>query len=363
MKNRNRTSRKQAVEVSIGIDLGEKTSYVVALSSGGEVLRDHAVRTTTEALTRELNVFANPSELVCVLETGTHSAWISRLVENLGIRCIVANSRTSVLRRNAKKHRKNDREDAVDLAHWGLHQHAEHFLDPIEHRGQAAQVDLGIIRARNTLVELRTKTILTARSLAKSIDGTRLPSCKTDAFHRRVADEIPAQLRPVLANLVSVVGALTEHIETYDAAIEELGEKKYREIKRLTQVHGVGTLTALTFVLTLENAKRFQRSRQVGAFLGLTPGQHESGSFSPQLRITKCGDRYLRKLLVQCAHHILGPFGQPSQLRSFGERLEARGGKNARKRARVAVARKLAVLLHSLWSSGQIYDPQRGVAA
>ena len=314
MKYHERTTMKHTVEVSIGIDVGEKTSHLVALSSGGEVLFDQAVRTTKEALTKELQAFATPSELVCVLENGTHSAWISRLVEKLGIRCIVANSRTSVLRRNARKHRKNDREDAVELAHWGLHQHAEHFLDPIQHRGRAAQIDLAMIRARNTLVELRTKTILTARSLAKSVDGTRLPSCKTDAFHRRVMEEIPAQLRPVLENLVSVVRALTEHIEAYDSAIEQLVEKKYPETERLTQVHGVGALTALTFLLTLENARRFQRSRQVGAFLGLTPGQHESGSFSPQLRITKCGDRYLRKLLVQCAHHILGPFGKPSQL-------------------------------------------------
>jgi transposase len=125
----------------------------------------------------------------------------------------------------------------------------------------------------------------------------------------------------------------------------------------LRQVEGVGALTALTFVLTLEDPHRFEKSRSVGAYLGLVPGKDQSGDRDPQKRISKEGDEMLRKLLVGSAHYVLGPFGSDSDLRRHGEKIASRGGKNAKKRAAVAVARKLSVLLHRLWVSGDVYDP------
>jgi len=114
-----------------------------------------------------------------------------------------------------------------------------------------------------------------------------------------------------------------------------------------------------SYVLTLDDPKRFRRSRDVGGFLGLRPKQRDSGQSQPQLRITKEGDPYLRKLLVQGAHYILGWRGPDTDLRRWGLKLAARGGKNAKKRAVVAVARKLAVLLHRIWVSGENYEPLR----
>ena len=125
----------------------------------------------------------------------------------------------------------------------------------------------------------------------------------------------------------------------------------------MRQVEGIGPLTALTFVLTLEDPYRFEKSRSVGAYLGLVPATDQSGDRDPQKRISKEGDEMLRKLLVGSAHYILGPFGSDSDLRRHGEKIASRGGKNAKKRAAVAVARKLSVLLHSLWVSGEVYDP------
>jgi transposase len=125
----------------------------------------------------------------------------------------------------------------------------------------------------------------------------------------------------------------------------------------LRQVEGVGPLTALTFVLTLEDPYRFEKSRSVGAYLGLVPASDKSGDRDPQRRISKEGDEMLRKLLVGSAHYILGPFGGDSDLRRHGEKIASRGAKNAKKRAAVAVARKLAVLLHRLWVTGEVYDP------
>jgi transposase len=131
----------------------------------------------------------------------------------------------------------------------------------------------------------------------------------------------------------------------------------------LTQVSGVGTLTAMAFVLTIEEPHRFRRSRDVGCYLGLRPKQQDSGERSPQLRITKAGDSYLRKILVSSAHYIIGPFGPDTDLRRWGLKLCERGGKNAKKRAVVAVARKLAVLLHRLWVTGEVYEPLRNAQA
>ena len=131
------------------------------------------------------------------------------------------------------------------------------------------------------------------------------------------------------------------------------------QVALLKKVKGVGTLIALTYVLTLDDPHRFAKSREVGCFLGLKPGRRDSGESQPQMHISKEGDRYLRTMLVQGAHYILGPFGADSDLRRWGLRLAERGGKNAKKRAVVAVARKLAVLLHRLWVSGEVYEPLR----
>src|ERR1035437_9476712 len=136
-------------------------------------------------------------------------------------------------------------------------------------------------------------------------------------------------------------------------------QTRYPQTALLTQVSGVWTLTAMAFVLTIEDPQRFARSRDVGCYLGLRPKQQDSGERSPQLRITKAGDSYLRKMLVSCAHYIIGPFGPDTDLRRWGLKLCERGGKNAKKRAVVAVARKLAVLLHRLWVTGEVYEPLR----
>ncbi len=169
--------------------------------------------------------------------------------------------------------------------------------------------------------------------------------------------EIPTELRETLQPLLRMIATLNEEIKSYDQKIEKLASEKYRHTQLLRQVTGVGPITALAYVLTLETPLRFARSRDVGPYLGLVPKQEDSGDCQPQLGISKAGDQMLRKLLVGSAHYILGPFGPDTDLRRFGMKLCERGGKNAKKRAVVAVARKLAVLLHRLWASGEVYVP------
>jgi transposase len=187
--------------------------------------------------------------------------------------------------------------------------------------------------------------------------GARLPKCDSASFPRRALEHVPDELHPALLPLLDAVLALTEQIRRHDRAISRLATKDYPQTNLLRQVSGVGPLTSLAFVLTLGDASRFRKSRDVGAYLGLVPRQDDSGARVSQLAITKAGDRAMRRLLVGSAQYILGPFGPDCDLQRYGRRLMQRGGKNAKKRAVVAVARKLAVLLHRLWATGEVYRP------
>ena len=186
-----------------------------------------------------------------------------------------------------------------------------------------------------------------------------MPKCPARSFHNKAPEHIPDALWPALGPILEQIGSLTERIHDYDRKLETISKETYPETELLRQVEGVGTLTVLTFVLTLEDPYRFEKSRSVGAYLGLVPSRDQSGDRDPQRRISKEGDEMLRRLLVSGTHYVLGPFGSDSDLRRHGQKIASRGAKNSKKRAVVAVARKLAVLLHSLWVSGEVYEPLR----
>ena len=288
------------------------------------------------------------------METGTHSPWVSRLLTALGHEVIVAHAQK--VRLIVKSRRKDDRLDARTLAR--LARIDPELLSPIQHRSAQAQLHLAEIRARAALVSTRTALVNAARGLVKSY-GQRLRKCHTQKVGREMAGELSAELREALQPLLREVESLNERIQEYDQRIARMAKEQYPETALLKQVKGVGDLIAATYVLTIEDPRRFRKSRDVGCFVGLQPGRRNSGESEPQLHISKEGDEYLRTLLVQGAHYILGPFGEDSDLRRWGQKLAARGGKNAKKRAVVAVARKLAVLLHRLWVSGEVYEPLR----
>jgi transposase len=347
-----RKSQGKKRRLTIGLDLGDRSSRYCILDEQGEVLSEGSVATTKKGLAQ---AFGSKPRSRMALEVGTHSPWVSRYLADLGHEVVVANARR--VRLITDSSRKNDRLDAKTLAR--LARIDPELLSPIRHRSEQAQADLMVIRARAALVEARTMLVNSARGLTKSY-GERLPSCGTGQVREELAGQLSAPLQKALGPLLAEVESLSERIREYDQQIEQTGKEQYPEVELLKQVHGVGTLTALTYVLTVEDPHRFQRSRDAGAYFGLRPRQRESGNSRPQLRISKEGDAYERKLLVQCAHHILGPFGQDSDLRRWGLELAVRGGKNAKKRALVAVARKLAVILHKLWVTGEVYEPLRG---
>jgi transposase len=343
-------SRKVA-GLTMGLDISDRNSLAVVLDEAGEVVEEIKVPTTEAGLRRLLS--GRPACRVA-LEVGTHSPWISSLAAELGHEVIVANARQVAL--ISQSGRKSDRVDAEALAR--LARTDARLLSPIQHRGRGARRDLMLIRSRDALVASRTQLVNHVRHQVK-VWGQRLPSCSTEAFASKVKGALPAELQSALAPIVEAVGRLSAQIRAYDAEVERLCTEVYPETARLRQVSGVGSLTALGYVLTLESPARFRKGRDVGAYLGLVPRRRQSGDCAPELRISKAGDKTLRRLLVGASHYILGPFGPDTDLRRWGLGLAGRGGKTAKKRAIVATARKLAVLLLALWRSGSIYEPQR----
>jgi transposase len=349
---RQRSVRKGQQQVlTIGVDLGDKTSRYCVLDGEGKVLLERSIATSKKGLAQ---AFASMGASRIAIEVGTHSPWIKRLLESWNHEVIVANARRVKL--ITESTRKDDRLDARTLAR--LARIDPELLSPIRHRSETAQGHLVMIRARAGLVDMRTKLVNSARGLTKSM-GERLPSCDASQMSAKRLTGLPSALQEALQPLMKAVETVTLQIQHYDKKIAQIARSEYPETARLRQVTGVGELIALSYVLTLDDPQRFHRSRDVGGFLGLRPKRRDSGESRPQLRITKEGDSYLRKLLVQGAQYILGWRGPDTDLRRWGLKLAARGGKNAKKRAVVAVARKLAVLLHRLWVTGQPYEPLR----
>lgn len=333
----------------MGLDMGDKSHTVCILDGPGQVVERDEVGNTGEALRKR---FAKMKPCLVAMEAGTHSGWVSRILEELGHEVLVGNPRK--LRMIWNSAQKNDVRDAEMLAR--IARFDPQLLHPIRHRGQEAQCDLAVIKSRDELVKVRTSLIAHVRGIVKSM-GQRLPTCSPECFHLRANDAMPAELAPALEPVVKSIEELTVRIRHCDQLVEKLSQEKYPEAQALRAIPGVGPVTSLAYVLTLEDHGRFAKSRDVGPFLGMTPRRDQSGQTDKQLRITKAGNGYLRRLLVQCAQYILGHHGPECDLRRFGLKLAERGGKNAKRRAVVAVARKLGVLLHSLWKTGGTYEP------
>lgn len=341
---------RERTRMTAGLDLGDKYSHLCLIDTeSGEVIEEGRLRTTPEAMRRR---FGSEGRLRIAVEVGTHSPWVSRLLEECGHEALVANPRkTRLIHGGGRKSDKIDAEKLTRMARLD-----PKLLYPVKHRTKDSQAHLALIHSREALVRSRTQLINHVRSTVKSL-GSRLPRCSTRSFHARITGQLPSELTETLEPIVETMASLTEKIEEHDRRIEELANERYPETELLRQVAGVGPLTALSFVLTLEDPERFAESRSVGAYLGLVPEKDQSGESDPGKRVSRQGDKMLRRLLVGSAHYILGPFAKDTDLRRHGHKIASRGGNNARKRAVVAVARKLSVLLHHLWITGEVYEP------
>ena len=353
-------AQREANSLVIGIDLGDRSSnYCVRVRSSQEVLVEGKIATTPQAVAEW---FQRLQRQRVTMETGTHARWVAELLRLMRHEAVVGNARK--LKLITENDQKSDQVDARLLSKLGCVEVG--WLHPVYQRSGETHRDLMRVRAREALVETRTGLINHVRGAVKSY-GCRISECSAEQFHMVAGKELPESLRGVLSNVLEAVEELSEQIHRYDCEVKELCARKYPQTKWLLQIQGVGPITALTFVLTIEDAERFEDSRDVGAYLGLVAKRRQSGKRDPQLGITKAGDEMLRKLLVNCAHYILGR-GPDTDLRRWGLHLLAAGqqaGKNqrdARKRAAAALARKLAVLLHRLWVNEWEYEPLRNQA-
>jgi transposase len=338
-------------QLTVGLDVGDKYTHACVLDADGEILEEIRLSTNARALRHR---FEGKEQHRVVLEAGVHSPWISRLLVEIGHEVYVANPRR--VRAIYENENKCDRVDAQYLARIGRLDPA--LLFPLSHRTAQAQADLAILRSRAALVRTRSSLIRFVRGVVKS-SGGRIPACDARNFARKAELHLPPELQPALSLIIATIVDMDARVGEYDKEIESVAGERYPETNLLRQVAGVGPITAATFVLTVEDPARFNNCRSIGSYLGLRPRRDESGSINRQLRITKAGDGALRSLLVSCSQYILGHFGPDSDLRRWGLHLAERGGKNGKKRAVVAVARKLSVLLLRLWITGEIYEPLR----
>jgi transposase len=347
-KQQRSTAAASKPEKVVGLDLGDRYSHYCMLGSTGEVMEEGRIQTTAASLTKH---FGSEPRMRIALEAGTHSPWVSRLLKSCGHQVIVANPRK--IPTLTKSESKNDRNDAEQLARMAAFD--PELLHPIEHRSPERQQDLNLIHTRSVLVRARTMLINSARGLVKS-GGERLPACSAEAFPEKAPAAVPPALKAACKPLLEQVRQMNQTIAAMDTQIDGL-DKKYPEIALLRSAPGVGPVVGACYVLTLDSPQAMQTNRQAGAYLGLRPRQQQSGDSNPQCGITKTGNTYLRSLLVQSAQYILGRSGPNSELRSWGLKLAACGGKRGKKRAIVAVARKLAVILLSMWRNRKKFEP------
>jgi transposase len=332
----------------VGLDLGDRHSHYCVLTSTGEEVETGRIQTTRASMEKH---FASEPRMRIALEAGTHSPWVSRLLKRYGHQTIVANPRK--IPTLTKSESKNDRNDAEQLARMAAFD--PKLLHPVEHRSWERQQDLNLIHTRSVLVRARTMLINCARGLVKSA-GERLPGCSSEAFPQKAAAGVPPALKAACTPLLQQITQINQAIAEMDKQVDQLDEK-YPEITLLRTVPGVGPVVAACYVLTLDSPQAMETNRQAGAYLGLRPRQQKSGDSDPQCKITRMGNTYLRSLLVQSAQHILGRSRPDSELRRWGLKLAASGGKRGKKRAVVAVARKLAVILLSMWRNRKKFEP------
>jgi transposase len=330
-----------------GIDLHVKSSEICVVDEGGEIGERAQVPTTERSLERWFG--DRPPMRICIEASGL-SPWVARVLRGLGHEVIVANAQR--VRLIAESTLKNDRVDAETLARLVRMDPA--LLCPIHHRGEETQRLRGMLRVRRSLVNSRTACLNTARGLLRSF-GYRVPGQRPERLARALTPgKIPEAMCRLVAPLVATALELDEKVQALDVEVVAVGQL-FPVVERLQQVPGVGPLVALAYVLCIEDSARFSSSRDIASFLGLRPRMRESAERSRFGSITRHGDAEMRRLLIQAAHGCLRS-RQDSDLKRWAEQLAGRIGK---KKAIVALARKLAVVLHHLWVSGEDYHARR----
>lgn len=340
-------------EFRVGVDVGDRSCSWAGMDMATGEVREGLMATTREGLEE---VFGGARRCVVVLEAGTHSPWLARALNGLGHRAVVTEA--NVLNAGGRRRRKNDRKDARLLLEVARDVGRPRVKE-LWQRPQQYQEDLSLMRMRDAMVRSRSLLANAVRGAVK-VHGERIEDHSVESLPKCARKELSPRMQALVEPVLGQIEQLTATVNTYDAQVAAYLARR-PESASLLQVHSVGAVTVGTYMAVIGEPHRFKRSRDVPSYLGLVPGEHQSGDANPQQRITKAGDALLRRLLVQCAHFIMSSRGQDSDLRRWALKLAGDGTNKARKKkAVIALARKLATLLHRLWVSGETYIPLRG---
>lgn len=350
MKTKN-TIKSQQFETFIGVDLGDRKHFVCVTDKDGTIVNECSIHNERRDLRQLCEDYPEAS---VAIEVGTHSPWISRFLSDGGMNVTVANARK--LRAIYQNNRKCDKLDARMLVK--LLRVDSELLSPIQHGSLQAQKDMIAIKLRDSLVRQRVHIIASVRGILKSL-GHRLAATSTGSFHKKASDFLTEhpEFQSAISPCLEALKVLSGQIRAYEKQIAQSAAEHHPEALHLQQIPSIGPITSLAFVLSIEDPHRFKKPRDIGGYLGLVPKRDQSGDNDKQLPISKAGNPYLRRLLVQCAQYLLGHFGPDCALREHGLKLAARGGKAAKKKAVIAIARKLAVMMIAMWQRGSSYEP------
>ena len=333
---------------TIGVDVSDRTSKICVMKKMPDGERRIVVETTC-ATTKEGfgETFAKfDRSWPVVFETGTHCRWMDRCFRILGFKTIIANP--GKVPSITKSNTKNDRNDARELARLAIADVS--MLHPVKLRDEVYQQMLRYHRGRNELVCVRTKLISQLRGFAKSM-GCRIDDCSTERFHKIDKSMWPTELESVGWPILDVIEVVNLKIKAFEKAIRDLSETpEFKDmVGRVRTVYGVGEIGSTAFIAIIGgDPARFDRSRDIGAYLGLIPKQDQSGDKDKQLHITHAGSSLIRTVLVECAGVALQSNAKETDIKLKGLRIAMNGGGIAKKKARTAVARSLAVTMLAL---------------
>jgi len=339
---------------TIGADVSDRTTKICVMTKadGGErrIVIETTCATTEAGFEEAFSKFDRSWPVV--FETGTHCRWMDRLFRRMGFKTIVGNPRKipSITKSNTK----NDRNDARELARLALADPA--MLHPVFLRDEMFQQMLRFHHARNMLISQRTQTINQIRGFAKSM-GHRIKCSSTEKFHELCKGDWPRALEECAWPLMGSLKAINLKIKAYDKLIARLAERpEFKSmVERVRAVYGVGIIGSTVFIAAIGGRPdRFGHARDVGAYLGMTPRQDQSGDNDKQLHITHAGADIVRTTLVECAGVVMMSNARDTDLKLKGLRIAMHGGQIARRKAKVAVARGLAVTMLAL-----LKDPER----
>ena len=333
---------------TIGADVSDRTTKICVMTKadGGErrIVVETTCATTKAGFEEAFSKFDRSWPVV--FETGTHCRWMDRLFRRMGFKTIVGNP--GKIPSITKSNTKNDRNDARELARLAIADPA--MLHPVFLRDEVYQQMLRFHHARNVLISQRTQTINQIRGFAKSM-GYRIECSSTGRFHEQRKAGWPNELEECTWPLMGVLKAINLKIKAYDKLIARLAERPEFKpmIERVRVVYGVGTIGSTVFVAAIGGRPdRFDRVRDIGPYFGMIPKQDQSGDDDKQLHITHAGPEIVRTALVECAGVVMMEKSKDTDLKLKGLRIAMRGGKIARKKAKVAVARGLAVAMLAL---------------